>query len=87
MDIFVSSWHYYKLQNRYKNMTLDEFALMDHEYTKRKMKDGLIGPNQLLTDFNLGPEDVYNDEAVREIIEQVERVFQLVMFVEHFEVP
>ena len=46
----------------------------------------MIGTNQILTDFNLGPEDIYNDMAVRIKIEEVERVFHLVMFVEHFEV-
>ena len=46
----------------------------------------MIGTNQILTDFNLGPEDIYNDIAVRTKIEGVERVFHLVMFVEHFEV-
>ena len=46
----------------------------------------MIGTNQILTDFNLGPEDVYDDIAVRTKIEEVESVFHLVMFVEHFEV-
>ena len=46
----------------------------------------MIGTNQILTDFNLGPEDIYDDMAVRTKIDEVERVFHLVMFVEHFEV-
>ena len=44
----------------------------------------MLGPNQLL--FDLGVDDVYNDEAVNKKIREMDERFHLVMILEHFEV-
>ena len=96
VDIFVSAWEYYKLGGSYK-MTLgkgrlkqqcqnsvyeDEFARAGPNVTRRK--GGMLGPNQLL--FDLGVDDVYNEQAVDKKIMQMDEKFHLVMILEHFEV-
>ena len=44
----------------------------------------MLGPNQLL--FDLGIDNVYNEEAVNRKIMEMDEVFHLVMILEHFEV-
>ena len=61
---------------------LDEFARAQPEVTMRK--GGMLGPNQLLWD--LGVDNVYNVEAVKRKILEMEERFHLVMILEHFEV-
>ena len=50
--------------------------------TRRKVHP--IGPNQLL--FDLGVDDVYNEQAVNKKIMEMDERFHLVMILEHFEV-
>ena len=51
----------------------------------RRKKGQSIGPNQLLWD--LGVDDIYDDEQVQERIGLMEEKFHLVMILENFEVP
>ena len=51
----------------------------------RRKKGQSIGPNQLLWD--LGVDDIYDDEQVQERIKLMEEKFHLVMILENFEVP
>ena len=44
---------------------------------------GLLGPNQILTDFNV--DNVYNEEEVAAKIEEVDSTFHLVMIRERFQ--
>jgi len=81
VDIFVSAWDYYKLDGNYK-MTLHQFASATENVTRRR-KNQALGPNQLLWD--LGVDDIYNDEAVTEKIKEMEDKFHLVMIMENFE--
>ena len=95
VDIFVSAWEYYKLggsykmtlgnllqNNNIKQFLLDEFARAGPNVTKRK-EGKMLGPNQLL--FDLGIDNVYNEEAVNRKIMEMDEVFHLVMILEHFE--
>ena len=50
----------------------------------RRKGGKMLGPNQLL--FDLGVDDVYNDEAVNKKIMEMDKRFHLVMILEHFEV-
>ena len=50
----------------------------------RRKKGQSIGPNQLLWD--LGVDDIYDDEQVQERIKLMEEKFHLVMILENFEV-
>ena len=43
----------------------------------------MLGPNQLL--FDLGVDNVYNEEAVNRKIMEMDERFHLVMILEHFE--
>ena len=98
-DLFVSAWDYYQLGPRYyQNMSLgktrtvysrpqsslDQFVSSPESVTRRR-PDQTMGPNQLLWD--LGLDDVYNEGAVRETIELMDRTFHLVMILHKFEVP
>ena len=62
---------------------VDEFAKAGPNVTRRK-GGKMLGPNQLL--FDLGVDDVYNDEAVNKKIMEMNERFHLVMILEHFEV-
>lgn len=81
VDIFVSAWDYYKLEGNYK-MTLQQFASSQESVTRRRSGQS-IGPNQLLWD--LGVDDIYNDEAVQQRIKLMDEKFHLVMILENFE--
>lgn len=61
----------------------DQFASSTENVTRRR-KNQALGPNQLLWD--LGVDDIYNDEAVTEKIKEMEDKFHLVMIMENFEV-
>lgn len=80
VDIFVSAWDYYKLGGSYK-MTIEEFARAPPSVTKRK--SGMLGTNQLL--FDLGVDNIYDDDEVNKKIKQMDDRFHLVMILEKFE--
>ena len=53
--------------------------------TKRRVtQSSVLGPNQLVWD--LGVDNIYDDDEVRERIKLVEEKFHLVMILEQFEV-
>ena len=65
-------------------MYLEEFSYSTSEEVIRRKKFQTIGPNQLLWD--LGVDDIYNDQEVQERINLMEDTFHLVMILEKFEV-
>ena len=66
-----------------KYFCLEQFANSGPNVTKRRATQA-IGPNQLLWD--LGVDDIYNDDTVRKRIQFMEEKFHLVMILENFEV-
>jgi len=82
VDIFISAWYYYKLENRYQ-MTLDQFSSASEEITKRKPGSGYIGANQILTDFSVY--NIYDNDEVMAKVHEVENTFHLVLIVEKFQ--
>ena len=61
----------------------DQFALAPDSVTRKKPGSGLLGPNQILTDFNVF--DIYNEEEVTAKIQEVDATFHLVMILERFQ--
>ena len=51
--------------------------------TRKKPGSGLLGPNQILTDFNVF--DIYNEQEVTAKIQEVDATFHLVMILERFQ--
>ena len=51
--------------------------------TRKKPGSGLLGPNQILADFNVF--DIYNEEEVTAKIQEVDATFHLVMILERFQ--
>ena len=62
----------------------EQFASSSLKNVTRRRSGQSIGPNQLLWD--LGLDDIYSDEAVKERIKLMEEKFHLVMILENFEV-
>ena len=65
-----------------KSVFQDEFSRAGPNVTRRK-EGKMLGPNQLL--FDLGVDNVYNEEAVNRKIMEMDERFHLVMILEHFE--
>ena len=61
----------------------DQFALAPDSVTRKKPGSGLLGPNQILADFNVF--DIYNEEEVAAKIQEVDATFHLVMILERFQ--
>ena len=61
----------------------DQFALAPDSVTRKKPGSGLLGPNQILADFNVF--DIYNEEEVTAKIQEVDATFHLVMILERFQ--
>ena len=65
------------------NFSLEQFSNSGPNVTQRRETQG-IGPNQLVWD--LGVDNIYDDETIMEQIKFMEEKLHLVMILEKFEV-
>ena len=67
----------------------DEFARADESIQRKRLprcNNGRVGANQLLWDFGVDNQDIYNEKRVKRKIGQIEERFNLVMILEQFQV-
>eukprot|EP00092_Neocalanus_flemingeri_P001950 GFUD01002081.1.p1 GENE.GFUD01002081.1~~GFUD01002081.1.p1 ORF type:complete len:386 (+),score=88.88 GFUD01002081.1:41-1198(+) len=82
IEVFESQWTFYGLQGHY-GMTIDQFVLAPKTGKLGKRFFSRQGQNQMLWD--LGLDEVENEELVRQKMNEVALEFDLVMIAEYFD--